>query len=114
MWNSCLQLMNKGAITFDYGNNIRAQGNRSRSLKNQHFDFPGFSPVCARIYPSTYFAKEKVHFRWAALSGDPEDIRVTDDVMMQLFPENKGHDTLDKNGARKKLLSRDCLHAFAG
>ena len=88
-----IDLMNKGAITFDYGNNIRA---RAQEYAQQHSDkssadfnafaFPGFVPA----YIRPLFCEGKGPFRWAALSGDPEDIRVTDEVMMELFPENKG------------------------
>ena len=100
-----LQLMDKGAITFDYGNNIRA---RAIEYEEKHFDsalfpqfkkllhrsplgeaaglFPGFVPA----YIRPLFCEGKGPFRWAALSGDPEDIRVTDTVMMELFPENTG------------------------
>ncbi len=87
------QLQSMGAITFDYGNNIRARA-REYEIKNQltnadperAFDFPGFVPA----YIRPLFCEGKGPFRWAALSGDPEDIRVTDEVMMELFPENKG------------------------
>ncbi len=78
-----LQLQKMGAITFDYGNNLRARAQEA-GLKNA-FDFPGFVPA----YIRPLFCEGKGPFRWAALSGDPEDIRVTDDVMMQLFPENE-------------------------
>lgn len=77
-----LQLQAMGAITFDYGNNIRARA-KEHGLDNA-FDFPGFVPA----YIRPLFCEGKGPFRWAALSGDPEDIRVTDDVMRQLFPEN--------------------------
>ncbi len=88
-----LQLMDKGAITFDYGNNIRAraQEHEQRTTNNgQHangrcFDFPGFVPA----YIRPLFCEGKGPFRWAALSGDPEDIVVTDQVMMELFSENE-------------------------
>ncbi|HSN08495.1 MAG TPA: urocanate hydratase, partial [Hanamia sp.] len=79
-----LALQTKGAVTFDYGNNIRARAYEA-GLKNA-FDFPGFVPA----YIRPLFCEGKGPFRWAALSGDPEDIRVTDDVMMELFPENEG------------------------
>jgi urocanate hydratase len=79
-----LDLMKKGAITFDYGNNIRARA-KEKGLANA-FDFPGFVPA----YIRPLFCEGKGPFRWAALSGDPEDIRVTDAVMMELFPENTG------------------------
>ncbi|MBC7536719.1 MAG: urocanate hydratase [Ferruginibacter sp.] len=78
-----LQLQSMGAITFDYGNNIRARA-KEWGLQNA-FDFPGFVPA----YIRPLFCEGKGPFRWAALSGDPEDIRVTDQVMMELFPENK-------------------------
>jgi urocanate hydratase len=77
-----LELQRMGAITFDYGNNIRARA-KERGLQNA-FDFPGFVPA----YIRPLFCEGKGPFRWAALSGDPEDIRVTDEVMMELFPHN--------------------------
>lgn len=91
-----LQLMHKGAITFDYGNNIRARaqeyeqsmvnGHRSTEFKPGHcFDFPGFVPA----YIRPLFCEGKGPFRWAALSGDENDIAVTDEVIADLFPENK-------------------------
>ncbi|MDX2047417.1 MAG: urocanate hydratase [Chitinophagaceae bacterium] len=79
-----LQLQNKGSITFDYGNNIRARA-QERGLKNA-FDFPGFVPA----YIRPLFCEGKGPFRWAALSGDPNDIALTDEVIMNLFPNNKG------------------------
>jgi len=79
-----LELQNRGAITFDYGNNLRARAFEA-GLENA-FDFPGFVPA----YIRPLFCEGKGPFRWAALSGDAEDIRVTDTVMMELFPENEG------------------------
>jgi urocanate hydratase len=79
-----LQLQNKGSITFDYGNNIRARA-QERGLK-EAFNFPGFVPE----YIRPLFCEGKGPFRWAALSGDPNDIAVTDDLIMNMFPENKG------------------------
>jgi urocanate hydratase len=79
-----LELQQKGAITFDYGNNIRARA-LEMGLENA-FDFPGFVPA----YIRPLFCEGKGPFRWAALSGDPDDIRVTDELMMELFPENTG------------------------
>jgi urocanate hydratase len=78
-----LELQKRGAITFDYGNNIRARA-KERGLQNA-FDFPGFVPA----YIRPLFCEGKGPFRWAALSGDPDDIAVTDEVIAQLFPENK-------------------------
>lgn len=76
-----IELMNKGAITFDYGNNIRARA-AERGLKSA-FAFPGFVPA----YIRPLFCEGKGPFRWAALSGDPEDIAVTDETIAKLFPE---------------------------
>ncbi len=78
-----LQLQKKGAITFDYGNNIRARA-KEKGLTNA-FDFPGFVPA----YIRPLFCEGKGPFRWAALSGDPLDIAVTDEVIKRLFPQNK-------------------------
>ena len=103
-----LQLMDKGAITFDYGNNIRARAkeyeekilNKEQGISNAEllptingqrptlgrcFDFLGFVPA----YIRPLFCEGKGPFRWAALSGDAEDIAVTDKVMMELFADNK-------------------------
>jgi urocanate hydratase len=79
-----LALQKKGAVTFDYGNNIRARA-KEKGLENA-FDFPGFVPA----YIRPLFCEGKGPFRWAALSGDPNDIAVTDQVISDLFPENKG------------------------
>ena len=77
-----LQLQKQGVITFDYGNNIRARA-LERGLKNA-FDFPGFVPA----YIRPLFCEGKGPFRWAALSGDPNDIAVTDGCIAGLFPDN--------------------------
>ncbi len=79
-----LQLQSLGAITFDYGNNIRARA-KEWGLENA-FGFPGFVPA----YIRPLFCEGKGPFRWAALSGDPADIAVTDELIMNMFPENKG------------------------
>ena len=79
-----LELQKMGAITFDYGNNIRARA-KEKGLENA-FDFPGFVPA----YIRPLFCEGKGPFRWAALSGDPNDIAITDDVVRNLFPNNKG------------------------
>ncbi len=93
-----LQLMDKGTITFDYGNNIRARAKEfedrvvqiGKSLKDcrltahDPFAFPGFVPA----YIRPLFCEGKGPFRWAALSGDPNDIAVTDEVIMNMFPDN--------------------------
>lgn len=78
-----LELQKRGAITFDYGNNIRARA-QEKGLKNA-FGFPGFVPA----YIRPLFCEGKGPFRWAALSGDPADIAVTDELIANMFPENK-------------------------
>jgi urocanate hydratase len=77
-----LELQKRGAVTFDYGNNIRARA-FERGLENA-FDFPGFVPA----YIRPLFCEGKGPFRWVALSGDPADIAVTDECISGLFPEN--------------------------
>ncbi len=110
-----LQLMDKGAVTFDYGNNIRARAKEyedkvmsyelgvvsgktvtdstthhssliNHNLRGRCFDFPGFVPA----YIRPLFCEGKGPFRWAALSGDPADIAVTDELILGLFPEDAG------------------------
>lgn len=78
-----LELQKRGAVTFDYGNNLRGQA-LAMGLKNA-FDFPGFVPA----YIRPLFCEGKGPFRWAALSGDPNDIYETDRVILELFPEDK-------------------------
>ncbi len=100
-----LQLMDRGAITFDYGNNIRARAiefeeqNPESKLVSQFKTlfqrtphrgggglFPGFVPA----YIRPLFCEGRGPFRWAALSGDPNDIVITDELIIKMFPENKG------------------------
>jgi urocanate hydratase len=98
-----LQLKDRGAITFDYGNNLRARAlehEANNNIIDDYFPllstrnplgksgglFPGFVPA----YIRPLFCEGKGPFRWAALSGDPNDIAVTDELMMNLFPENEG------------------------
>jgi urocanate hydratase len=78
-----LALQKKGAITFDYGNNIRTQAKKAGCEKA--FDIPGFVPE----YIRPLFCEGKGPFRWVALSGDPKDIARTDQLALELFPENK-------------------------
>jgi len=80
-----LELQKRGAITFDYGNNLRGQAHDKRGVTNA-FNFPGFVPA----YIRPLFCEGKGPFRWVALSGDPEDIYTTDKALMELFPDNKG------------------------
>ena len=79
-----LELQKRGAVTFDYGNNLR--GRALEAGVNNAFDFPGFVPA----YIRPLFCEGKGPFRWAALSGDPQDIYETDKLILELFPENKG------------------------
>jgi len=78
-----LEMQKRGAITFDYGNNLR--GRALEAGVTHAFDFPGFVPA----YIRPLFCEGKGPFRWAALSGDPEDVAVTDQVILDLFPENE-------------------------
>jgi urocanate hydratase len=75
-----VDLMERGAITFDYGNNLRGQA-KDAGYANA-FAFPGFVPA----YVRPLFCEGKGPFRWAALSGDPEDIHRTDALVLELFP----------------------------
>ena len=78
-----LALQKKGAVTFDYGNNIRAQAKKA-GVENA-FDIPGFVPE----YIRPLFCEGKGPFRWVALSGDPQDIARTDQLALELFPKNE-------------------------
>src|SRR5438045_2551668 len=78
-----LALQKKGAVTFDYGNNIRAQAKKA-GIDNA-FDIPGFVPE----YIRPLFCEGRGPFRWVALSGDPEDIARTDRLALDLFPKNQ-------------------------
>ncbi len=83
--NLMLELQKRGAITFDYGNNLRGQAHDKRHVEKA-FNFPGFVPA----YIRPLFCEGKGPFRWVALSGDPEDIYATDQALMELFPDNVG------------------------
>ncbi len=78
-----LTMQQAGAVVFDYGNNIRQQA-FNQGVENA-FDFPGFVPA----YIRPLFCQGKGPFRWVALSGDPEDIYRTDEVILELFPEDE-------------------------
>ncbi|MCG8306843.1 MAG: urocanate hydratase [Cytophagales bacterium] len=91
-----LEMQRRGSKTFDYGNNLRAfalQGGEKNA-----FDFNGFVPE----YIRPLFCEGKGPFRWAALSGDPEDIYTTDRALIEAFPEN-GHLIRWLEGAREKI-----------
>jgi urocanate hydratase len=81
-----LDMQRQGAIAFDYGNNIRAQA-RDAGVENA-FDFPGFVPA----YVRPLFCLGKGPFRWVALSGEPSDIHRTDELVLDLFPEDEALD----------------------
>lgn len=78
-----LEFQKRGAIAFDYGNNIRTEA-KENGVENA-FNIPGFVPE----YIRPLFCDGKGPFRWAALSGDPEDIKITDEAIAAAFPENK-------------------------
>jgi urocanate hydratase len=91
-----LRLQKMGSVTFDYGNNIRTFAFQ-RGVKNA-YDFPGFVPA----YIRPLFCEGRGPFRWVALSGEPADIAVTDDLVLELFPHNR---ILERwiNLARKRI-----------
>jgi urocanate hydratase len=78
-----LRLQKMGSVTFDYGNNIRTFAFQ-RGVKNA-YDFPGFVPA----YIRPLFCEGRGPFRWVALSGEPSDIHATDDLVLELFPDNR-------------------------
>jgi urocanate hydratase len=78
-----LGFLDKGAEVFDYGNSLRGEAKLGGC--ERAFDFPGFVPA----YIRPLFCEGNGPFRWAALSGDPEDINATDRAMLELFPENE-------------------------
>jgi urocanate hydratase len=77
-----LEFQQRGAVTFDYGNNIRTEA-RDAGVRNA-FDIPGFVPE----YIRPLFCEGKGPFRWVALSGDPEDLHRTDRLVLELFPDD--------------------------
>jgi urocanate hydratase len=99
-------LQSKGAETFDYGNNIRQRA--ADEGFDQAFDFPGFVPA----YIRPQFCVGRGPFRWCALSGDPKDIEVTDQALLELFPDDEGlHRWITMAGERvafQGLPSRIC------
>jgi urocanate hydratase len=95
-----VEMMRRGAITFDYGNNLRGQAQAAGY--NDAFEFPGFVPA----YVRPLFCEGKGPFRWVALSGDPQDIYRTDELVLELFPD-------DEHLARWIRLARERI-AFQG
>ncbi len=92
-----LELQKRGAVTFDYGNNIRTQAKKA-GIENA-YDIPGFVPE----YIRPLFCEGRGPFRWVALSGDPEDIYRTDRLALELFPK-------DESLARWLRLARERVH----
>lgn len=104
-----LTLKDRGAITFDYGNNLRAYAKQG-GIENA-FDFPGFVPA----YIRPLFCEGKGPFRWAALSGDPEDIYNTDRALKEAFPENKALiNWLEKAGEQVAFQGLPCRICWLG
>jgi urocanate hydratase len=79
-----VQMQEAGAVVFDYGNNLRGEAAEGGLARARAFSYPGFVPAFLR----PLFCRGKGPFRWAALSGDPEDIRVTDRALLELFPDD--------------------------
>ena len=80
-----LELQRRGADTFDYGNNLRGHAHQAGLMRAEAFGFEGFVPK----YVRPLFCEGKGPFRWVALSGDPQDIATTDEIVAQLFPEDR-------------------------
>ena len=78
-----LEMKKQGAVAFDYGNNLRGQA--FKAGLEEAFEYPGFVPA----YIRPLFCEGKGPFRWVALSGDPRDIRKTDEIVLKLFPEDE-------------------------
>ncbi|MEJ2048593.1 MAG: urocanate hydratase [Calditrichota bacterium] len=104
--SAMIDLQKRGAEVFDYGNNLRGQS-RKAGLQTA-FDYPGFVPA----YIRPLFCQGKGPFRWAALSGDPEDIYRTDELIKELFPQDKALirwiDMANKKVAFQGLPTRIC------
>src|SRR5690349_1848789 len=79
-----LAMRDRGTVLFDYGNNLRGEAERGGLAHEQAFSYPGFVPE----YIRPLFCVGKGPFRWAALSGDPDDIRVTDEAALAEFPDD--------------------------
>jgi len=79
-----LELKRRGAVAFDYGNNLRGEAVKGGVPEAEAFSYPGFVPA----YVRPLFCRGKGPFRWVALSGDPEDIRRTDEALLELFPDD--------------------------
>ena len=103
-----LKLQKMGSVTFDYGNNIRKFA-FEHGVKDA-FDFPGFVPA----YIRPLFCEGRGPFRWAALSGDPADIHATDDLVLQMFPQDRVLSRwIDLARKRIKFQGFPCAHLLA-
>ncbi len=104
-----VQLQDRGARTFDYGNNIRQRA--ADEGFDRAFDFPGFVPA----YIRPQFCLGRGPFRWCALSGDPADIAATDRAMLELFPEDEGlRRWIDMAGERVAFQGLPCRICWLG
>jgi len=101
-----LEMQARGAVAFDYGNNLRGQAKKAGV--DSAFDIPGFVPE----YIRPLFCEGKGPFRWAVLSGNPDDILVTDEALLKLFPEDRALERwirmAEKRVAFQGLPSRIC------
>lgn len=104
--NGMLRMKERGAVTFDYGNNIRARA--VEGGEKAAFDIPGFVPE----YIRPLFCRGSGPFRWVALSGDPEDIHVTDRALKELFPHKKH--LIGWTWPQRESLFRGCQLGFVG
>ena len=95
-----IELQRRGAVTFDYGNNLRTRA-YEQGLK-EAFDFPGFVPA----YIRPLFCEGKGPFRWVALSGEKEDIYATDEALLVSFSRRQSTTALDTYGKRSYSFSR--------
>ena len=103
-----LEFQKRGSVVFDYGNNIRGRGAEGRGP--DAFDFPGFVPA----YIRPLFCEGKGPFRWAVLSGDPRDLAVTDDAVLETFPDDPALRRWITPGSREGARRRGSRRVSAG
>ncbi len=104
-----LELQRRGAVTFDYGNNLRGQA--LAAGVSDAFEFGGFVPLFIR----PLFCEGKGPFRWAVLSGDPADLAATDDAILEAFPEDRKLARWIRHGPRaRRLPGAAGTHLLAG
>src|SRR5437870_1070608 len=102
-----LEMQKRGSVAFDYGNNIRTMAFEG-GVKNA-YDFPGFIPA----YIRPLFAEGRGPFRWVALSGNPLDIQLTDDLVLELFQKTR-FSAAGLVSRVRRCISRDCPRGYAG